>query len=103
MAPSRLAVSSTWLAGTNRNSGFGSMKQLISHGQAMRSTRARSRVIHFMTSLLSQRNDDEARRGTGRDEHGFGDLEAPRDREGRDAAEQRRGVDDGAPDEHVTA
>src|SRR5712691_7423684 len=49
MAPSRLAVSSTWLAGTNRNSGFGSMKRLINHGQAMRSTRACSRVTHFMT------------------------------------------------------
>jgi hypothetical protein len=29
------------------------MKRLMSHGQAMRSTFARSRVIHFMMALLS--------------------------------------------------
>src|SRR5580765_1139663 len=28
------------------------MKRLMSHGHAIRSTRARSRVIHFMTCLL---------------------------------------------------
>src|SRR5262249_45552275 len=55
IACSRLAISGTWEAGTNRNSGFGSMKRLINHGQAMRSTRARSRVIHFMSSLLVSR------------------------------------------------
>ena len=35
-------------AGTKRNSGPGSTKRVMSHGHAMRSTRARWRVIHFM-------------------------------------------------------
>src|SRR5437773_7901479 len=48
IAFSLFATSSTWLDGTNRNSGFGSTKRVINHGQAMRSTRARSRVTHFM-------------------------------------------------------
>src|SRR6266850_7668679 len=82
IAFSRLLAATTSRAGTNRNSGLGSMNRAISHGQAMRSTRARSRVIHFMMSLLSHGEDDEARRGAGRDEQGFGDLEPPRHREG---------------------
>src|SRR2546422_3147416 len=52
MAPSRLATAMTWSAGTKRNVGFLSMNRVISHGQAMRSTRAFSRVTHFIGSLL---------------------------------------------------
>src|SRR5258708_580608 len=55
MACSRLATSITWSAGTNRNSGLLSMKRLISHGQAIRSTRAFSRVIHFMSVSFGMR------------------------------------------------
>src|SRR5439155_13339210 len=51
VAPSWAARSMTWSAGTNRNSAFGSMNFLISHGQATRSTFTRSRVIHFMSRL----------------------------------------------------
>src|SRR5262245_5536625 len=56
MAPSRSATCRTWLLGTNKNVGSLSMKRLINQGHAMRSTRAFSRVIHFMTwgaSLLA--------------------------------------------------
>src|SRR5207249_12169579 len=41
----------TWFAGTKRNVGFLSMNRVISHGQAMRSTRAFSRVTHFIGDL----------------------------------------------------
>src|SRR5438094_9831246 len=51
MAPSRSATAMTWLAGTKRNVGFLSMNRVISHGQAMRSTRAFSRVTHFISDL----------------------------------------------------
>src|SRR5262245_15080078 len=54
MAFSRSATASTWLVGTNRNVGSLSMNRLISQGQAMRSTRAFSRVTHFMGRLLLQ-------------------------------------------------
>src|SRR5437867_7659520 len=64
IAFSRWLAARTARAGTKRKSGVGSMKRLMSHGHAMRSTRARSRVIHFMMSLLSQREDDEVARGT---------------------------------------
>src|SRR6266851_4938611 len=40
-------------AGTKRNTGSRSMNRLISHGHAMRSTRAFSRVTHFIDVLLS--------------------------------------------------
>src|SRR5262245_65702704 len=46
------ASDATSVAGTKMNSGPGSMKREISHGHAMRSTRARSRVIHFMVVVL---------------------------------------------------
>src|SRR5690349_1526697 len=85
MAPSRSATARTSFAGTNRSSGFGSMKRMISHGQAIRSTRARSRVIHFMLVLLSHREDDQTRQRPRGDEHRLRDLEAPRDHEGRAA------------------
>src|SRR5882762_8768152 len=52
MAPSRSATAMTWLAGTKRNVGFLSMNRVISHGQAMRSTRAFSRVTHFIRVSL---------------------------------------------------
>src|SRR4029453_1624194 len=52
MAFSCSATASTWLVGTNRNVGSLSMNRLISHGHAMRSTRARSRVTHFIQDLL---------------------------------------------------
>src|SRR6266545_7414325 len=48
MAPSRRAVSVTRSSGTNRNSAAGSTKRWISHGQAIRSTRAFLRVTHFI-------------------------------------------------------
>src|SRR5262245_19515346 len=54
IARSRFATACTSEAGTNRNSGLGSMKRLMSQGQAIRSTRARSRVTHFILALLSQ-------------------------------------------------
>src|SRR5207253_9921671 len=38
-------------AGTKRNVGSGSMNRAISHGQAIRSTRAFARVTHFMSCL----------------------------------------------------
>src|SRR5207237_8239852 len=47
------ATSSTWSAGTYRNSASGSMKFLISQGQAIRSVFGRSRVTHFISFLLS--------------------------------------------------
>src|SRR5262245_9686545 len=43
------ASATTSFAGTKMNSGRGSMKREINHGHAMRSTRARSRVIHFIS------------------------------------------------------
>src|SRR6266851_3570281 len=70
MAPSRFATAKTSEAGTNRNSGFGSMKRLMSHGQAMRSTRARSRVIHFMMSLLSKLRNRERPQTAAQDSDG---------------------------------
>src|SRR5207249_9625722 len=99
MARSRSAAASTSRAGTNRNSGLGSMNRVISHGQAIRSTRARSRVIHLMMSLLSQGEDDDAGGGADGDEHGLGDLEPPRDHEGGGADYEGGHVDDGAPRE----
>src|SRR2546430_1328508 len=51
-APSRWATASTCEAGTYRISASESMNRLISHGQASRSIFGRSRVTHFMTSLL---------------------------------------------------
>src|SRR5213593_1354841 len=60
MAPRFFASDATSFAGTKMNSGWGSMKRAISHGHAMRSTRARSRVIHFMVVvLLESRHVDE--------------------------------------------
>src|SRR5215468_10833180 len=50
IADSRSATSRTWFAGTNRKVGSLSMNRLISQGHAIRSTRARSRVTHFMRS-----------------------------------------------------
>ena len=47
-APSRSATSSTCSEGTYRNSASGSMKFLISHGQAIRSVFGRSLVTHFI-------------------------------------------------------
>src|SRR5688572_14461006 len=47
IAPSRAATSPTFSLGTNRNSAFGSTNFAISHGHAMRSTFAFSRVTHF--------------------------------------------------------
>src|SRR5262249_56718813 len=52
MASRFVASDATSFAGTKMNSGWGSMKREISHGHAMRSTRARSRVIHFMVLVL---------------------------------------------------
>src|SRR5262245_10608313 len=52
IAPRLLASEATSFAGTKMNSGWGSMKREISNGHAMRSTRARSRVIHFMVRCL---------------------------------------------------
>src|SRR5437879_614183 len=91
MASSRFATAMTWSAGTNRNSASRSMKRLISHGHAIRSTRAFSRVIHFMvvswtlrgkiqlTHLIDRRTmacrqkgvDVVARRGEGRGVRAF--------------------------------
>src|SRR5260370_16102348 len=102
IARSRSAAASTSRAGTNRNSGLGSMNRVISHGQAMRSTRARSRVIHLMMSLLSQGEDDDAGGGADGDEHGLGDLEPPRHHEGGGADHEGGHVDDGAPREDET-
>src|SRR5256885_3754254 len=48
MASSFLATASTSRAGTNRNVGSLSIKRVMSQGHAMRSTRAFSRVTHFM-------------------------------------------------------
>src|SRR5260370_12562043 len=53
MAPSRCATAETSSAGTNRNCASSSMKRLISHGQAIRSTLAFFRVTHFILDLLS--------------------------------------------------
>src|SRR5262245_29383800 len=52
IAPRFFASATTSFAGTKMNSGWRSMKREINHGQAMRSTRARSRVIHFMGVVL---------------------------------------------------
>src|SRR5437879_9973836 len=52
MAPSRSATCRTWLVGTNKKVGSLSMKRLINQGHAMRSTRAFSRVTHFIVSPL---------------------------------------------------
>src|SRR5262244_1974976 len=52
IAPRFVASDATSFAGTKMNSGLGSMNREISHGHAMRSTRARSRVIHFMVVVL---------------------------------------------------
>src|SRR5262249_45281919 len=52
-APSLWAVSSTWSAGTNRNSASESTNFLMSQGQATRSTFTRSLVTHFMGFLHS--------------------------------------------------
>src|SRR5438876_6727931 len=52
IAPRFFASDATSFAGTKMSSGWGSMKREISHGHAMRSTRARSRVIHFMVVVL---------------------------------------------------
>src|SRR5437660_11613000 len=52
IAPSRSATLTTWSFGTNENVGCLSMNRLISQGQAIRSTRAFSRVTHFMRSPL---------------------------------------------------
>src|SRR5437867_7199042 len=58
IAPRFFASDATSFAGTKMNSGWGSMKREISHGHAMRSTRARSRVIHFMVvALLESRSE----------------------------------------------
>lgn len=46
--PPRPATCRTWLLGTNRKVGSLSMKRLINQGQAIRSTRAFSRVTHFI-------------------------------------------------------
>src|SRR5216683_8374490 len=48
MASSCFATASTSLAGTKRNVASLSMKRVMSQGHAMRSTRAFSRVTHFM-------------------------------------------------------
>src|SRR5713101_4113702 len=48
MASSCFATASTSRAGTKRNVGSLSMKRVMSQGHAMRSTRAFSRVTHFM-------------------------------------------------------
>src|SRR5215813_13191476 len=52
IAPRFVASDATSFAGTKMNSGWGSMNREIIHGHAMRSTRARSRVIHFMIVVL---------------------------------------------------
>src|SRR5215475_3830619 len=52
IAPRFFASDATSFAGTKMNSGWGSMKRDTNHGHAMRSTRARSRVIHFMVVVL---------------------------------------------------
>src|ERR1700752_1705398 len=95
MAPWRLLSASTSRAGTKTNSGAGSMNRVMSQGHAMRSTRARSRVIHFMMLLLSEREDDDAGGGAGGNEQGFGDLEAPGHAQGGGAEQERGGTDDG--------
>src|SRR5262245_40481216 len=59
IAPRFFASAVTSFAGTKMNSGWGSMKREINHGHAMRSTRARSRVIHFMGVVLLE-SDSEA-------------------------------------------
>src|SRR5882724_2326021 len=64
MAPSRSATAMTWSAGTKRNVGSLSMNRAISHGQAMRSTRAFSRVTHFMSNLPSSTSLAAAFRAT---------------------------------------
>src|SRR5712692_1939084 len=48
MASSCFAIASTSRAGTKRNVGSLSIKRVMSQGHAMRSTRAFSRVTHFM-------------------------------------------------------
>src|SRR5215813_6718614 len=48
MAFSRSATAMTSAGGTNRNTGSSSMNRVISHGHAMRSTLAFSRVTHFI-------------------------------------------------------
>src|SRR5437016_4533319 len=48
MASSCFATASTSPAGTKRNVGSLSIKRVMSQGHAMRSTRAFSRVTHFM-------------------------------------------------------
>src|SRR3989442_14750068 len=48
IAPSRSATLTTWSFGTNKNVGCLSINRLISQGHAVRSTRAFSRVTHFM-------------------------------------------------------
>src|SRR5207248_7646805 len=53
VAPSRLATSSTCSLGTKRNVACRSMNRAISHGHAIRSTRAFSRVTHFMARSCS--------------------------------------------------
>src|SRR5262245_50427078 len=94
IASSRPATARTSFGGTNRNSGFGSMKRVMSHGQAMRSTRARSRVTHFMLVLLSQREDDEPHSRARGNEHRLGHLESPRHQERRRPDHQGGHVED---------
>src|SRR3990172_4155127 len=49
MAPVSITACSTWLLGTKMNSGSESMKRLISHGHATRSTWTCERVTHFIS------------------------------------------------------
>src|SRR2546428_7333683 len=54
MAPCSFATSKTFSRGTNRNSAFGSTNFLTSHGHAIRSTFAFSRVTISLKSSLSR-------------------------------------------------
>src|SRR3989442_9889273 len=51
MAPCSFATSKTFSRGTNRNSAFESTNLVMSHGHAIRSTFAFSRVTHFIGGL----------------------------------------------------
>src|SRR5215831_14601854 len=104
IAPRFLASDATSVAGTKMNSGWESMKREINHGQAMRSTRARSRVIHFMGCLLESRSEayggdetsphDAEHGATG---HHLEGRHAPQEQRchGADEDQGRKRIDDG--------
>src|SRR5579862_6582020 len=83
IAPVSPASRATSSFGTNRNSAAGSTKRLINHGQAMRSTLAFSRVIHFIGLISGLLPYDNDRKRARQHRSATGSPSARRTRSGR--------------------